>query len=333
MKAVLVTGGAGYIGSHACKALAQSGFRPVVLDNLSTGHQCAVKWGPLVKGDIADRDLVRRTLEQYHVEAVMHFAANASVAESMKYPFRYLHDNMVGSLRLLEAMNDVRVRRIVVSSTCATYGIPSKVPISESTPQLPVNPYGESKLAVERALGWYQSAHGLRWTALRYFNAAGADHEKEIGEVHDPETHLIPLVIGAALGFEPPVRVMGTDYPTHDGTAIRDYIHVEDLAKAHIVALDYLASGGESTAINLGTACGHSVLEVIKAVERVSGQQVPREFAARREGDPPKLVADNHLAQKLLQWTPRYTSLEEIVGTAWAWHTSQVRAAAAVAAN
>ena len=331
MKTILVTGGAGYIGSHACKALAREGFRPIVLDNLSTGHSWAVKWGPLVEGDIADRELVRETLEYYKVDAVMHFAANASVGESMREPFLYLHDNTIGSMRLLEAMRETGVRRIVFSSTCATYGIPTDVPIAESTPQAPVNPYGESKLLVERALAWYQSAHGFSWTALRYFNAAGADREKEIGEVHDPETHLIPLVIGAALGTEPPVRVLGGDYPTDDGTAIRDYIHVEDLADAHIRALRYLATGGESTAINLGTARGHSVQEVIAAVEQISGHRIPRQTTTRRPGDPPVLVADNRLARKLLGWKPRYTSLEEIVETAWAWHSSQVRVAAASA--
>jgi len=328
MKVVLVTGGAGYIGSHTCKALAKSGFLPVVLDNLSTGHAWAVKWGPLVEGDISDRHLVRDTLTRYRADAVIHFAANALVGESMKDPYKYLHGNVAGSLSLLEGMKEAGVRRIVFSSTCATYGEPTNIPISEATPQIPVNPYGESKLFVERALEWYGRAHGFSWAAMRYFNAAGADPEGEIGECHDPESHLIPLVVDAALGIRPPVQIMGTDYPTPDGTAIRDYIHVEDLADAHIRALRYLETGGASSAMNLGTGRGYSVREVIAAVERASGATVPARETSRRIGDPPVLIADNRRAQELLSWRAKYSTLDDIVRTAWAWHTSQAAAPA-----
>ena len=329
MKTILVTGGAGYIGSHACKALASAGYKPVVLDNFSTGHRWAVRWGPLVEGQIADRRLVRRTLEKYHIDAVMHFAANALVGESIESPYKYLHDNAAHSLQLLEAMRETGVQRIVFSSTCATYGIPQQIPISERATQAPVNPYGESKLFVERALSWYASSHGLAWVALRYFNAAGADREREIGEDHEPETHLIPLVIQAALGVRPLVRILGTDYPTSDGTAVRDYIHVEDLVDAHVKALEHLNRGGESMAVNLGTGTGHSVREVIGAVERVSGRSVPVCTAGRRVGDPPALLADTQRASAALSWKPRYTDLEAIVDTAWTWHASHTVAVAA----
>src|SRR5712691_2719139 len=323
MKSILVTGGAGYIGSHTCKALARAGYQPVVIDNLSTGHRWAVKWGPLVEGSVADRALVRRAIEDYRIEAVIHFAANSLVGESMENPYKYLHDNAANALELLEAMRETRVRPLVVSSTCAIYGMPRQVPVSEAEPQVPVNPYGESKLFVERALHWYERADGPASVALRYFNAAGADPEGEIGEAHDPETHLIPLIIDAALGQRPAVHVMGTDYPTPDGTAIRDYIHVEDLADAHLKALEHLFHGGESTALNLGVGRGYSVREVIAAVERAGGRPVPARESGRRPGDPPSLVADNRRAQEVLSWTPRYPDLDQIVATAWEWHASQ----------
>ena len=323
VKSILVTGGAGYIGSHTAKALAQAGYRPVTIDDLSAGHRWAVQWGPLVEGGIGDRKLVRRTIEDYRIEAVIHFASNALVGESMENPYKYLHDNVANSVELLEAMRETGVRSIVFSSTCATYGMPRQVPISETEPQAPVNPYGESKLFVERALDWYRQIHGLGWMALRYFNAAGADPEGETGEVHDPETHLIPLVADAALGLRPPVRVMGTDYPTPDGTAIRDYIHIADLASAHIKALEHLFRGGESMGLNLGTGRGHSVREVIAAVERAGGRRVPVVESGRRAGDPVVLVADNRRAREVLGWEPRYMDLDEIVATAWNWHASQ----------
>ncbi len=323
MKSILVTGGAGYIGSHTAKALARAGYRPVALDNLSTGHRWAVKWGPLVEGDVGDRRLVRCALERYEIEAVIHFAANAALAESMRDPFKYLHDNVANSLELLEAMREAKVRKIVFSSTCATYGIPKRMPIRETTPQDPVNPYGESKLFVERALSWYKHVHGFSWCALRYFNAAGADGEGEIGEDHDPETHIIPLTIQAALGQIPDLAVMGTDYATSDGTAIRDYVHVEDLADAHVKALKHLFCAGESGAFNLGAGRGYSVREVVAAVKRVSGMPVPTRDGPRRPGDPPVLVARTARARKVLGWTPRYRSLDAIVRTAWEWHAAR----------
>jgi UDP-glucose-4-epimerase GalE len=313
--------------------LARVGYQPVVFDNLSTGHRWAVRWGPLVEGDITDRRFVRETLEKYQINAVIHFAANASVGESMENPYKYLHDNVAGSVALLEAMRDAGVRHIVFSSTCATYGVPQSVPISEMEPQTPLNPYGESKLFVERALCWYERAYGLGWVALRYFNAAGADHDGEIGECHEPETHLIPVAVQAALELHPAVHIMGTDYPTPDGTAIRDYIHVEDLASAHIKALAYLDKGGQSTALNLGTAQGYSVREVIEAVERTGGRPVPVRESPRRPGDPPVLVADTRRAQEMLSWRPSYENLDAIVSTAWQWHVSSVLISAASGAG
>lgn len=320
---LLVTGGAGYIGSHTAKALAQAGHSPVTYDNLSTGHRWAVRWGPFVKGDVADRRLLVDTLREHSIEAVMHFAGSASVAESIASPARYFENNSVNSLTLLNAMLEAGTRHIIFSSTCATYGNPRSAAISERSAQAPVNPYGESKLFVEKALRWYEAAYGIQWVALRYFNAAGADPEGEIGEAHDPETHVIPLAIRAALGQGPRIEVKGTDYPTPDGTAVRDYVHVMDLADAHIRALDRLLRGGASMALNLGTGRGYSVREVIQAVHRVSGHPVPAEEGGRRDGDPPFLVAKPGLARRALGWSPQYTDLDAIVRTAWNWHASQ----------
>ena len=318
--AVLVTGGAGYIGSHTCKALAGAGYLPVTYDNLVHGHRWAVRWGPLVEGDLADPLLLDQTLKEYGVKAVIHFAGYAYVGESMSCPGRYFENNVVNTIKLLEAMRLCAVRDIVFSSTCATYGMPVAVPMAEDHPQHPINPYGESKLVVEKMLRWWESAHGLRWAALRYFNASGADPEGEIGEEHQPETHLIPLAIEAALGERAILDVYGSDYPTPDGTAVRDYIHVGDLALAHVAALRRLECGTESAAINLGTGMGHSVREVVTMVERVGGRQVPVRKAPRRAGDPPVLVASAGRAYELLGWQPRYSSLETIVATAWRWH-------------
>jgi UDP-glucose-4-epimerase GalE len=327
--AILVTGGAGYIGSHACKALARAGYEPIAFDNLVYGHRDAVRWGPLVEGDLADRALVAATLRRFDVAAVMHFAAYAYVGESMIRPELYFRNNVVNSLDLIESMHDVGIRRIVFSSTCATYGIPATVPIRETMPQHPVNPYGESKLMIERALHWHGVAHGLGHVALRYFNAAGADPEGETGEHHEPETHLIPLVLDAALGRRTQVDIYGTDYATPDGTAIRDYIHVSDLAAAHVQALTYLERGGASTALNLATGQGHSVREVIAAAERITGRRIPRREVARRPGDPPCLVADATSAKRTLGWTPQLSDLDTIIATAWAWHRRRFAAAAA----
>jgi UDP-arabinose 4-epimerase len=323
-RSVLVTGGAGYVGSHAAKALARAGYRPVVFDNLTRGHRAAVRWGPFVEGDIADRARLVAAIEQHQAIAVMHFAAFAYVGESVADPALYYRNNLAGSLALFDAMRETGLDKIVFSSTCATYGTPDAVPIPESARQLPVNPYGETKLAIERALHWYQG-YGLRSVALRYFNAAGADRDGEIGETHEPETHLIPLVLEAALGRRPFVEVYGTDYPTPDGTAIRDYIHVEDLAAAHVAALEHLAEGGDNLALNLGTGHGHSVRAVIAAAERVSGRQVPHRTAPRRPGDPPVLVADARLAARRLGWQARSSDLDTIIGTALAWHLGQSR--------
>jgi UDP-arabinose 4-epimerase len=320
-RAILVTGGAGYIGSHTCKALARAGDLPVTLDNMVHGHKAAVRWGPLVDGDIRDRSLVERTIREHRVDAVVHFAGHAYVGESMRDPGKYFGNNVAGSLALLEAVQACGVGCIVFSSTCATYGIPESLPIGDEHPQRPINPYGESKLFVERALHWYGVAHGLRSVALRYFNAAGADPDGEIGEDHDPETHLIPLAIGAALGTGAPLQIYGTDYSTPDGTAVRDYVHVADLADAHVRALDYLDAGGESTAFNLGTGRGHSVREVIVAVEQVARCELPRREAPRRQGDPPSLVAAPGRSRELLGWVPRRSDLEAIIATAWRWHT------------
>jgi UDP-arabinose 4-epimerase len=318
-KAILVTGGAGYVGSHACKALAAAGWRPVVYDNLSRGHAGAVRWGPLVEGDLHDRARLAAAMREHAIGAVMHFAAFAYVGESVGDPELYYRNNIGGTLSLLATMREAGIGMIVFSSTCAVYGVPDKVPIAESTAKAPLNSYGETKLAVERALHWYGAAYGLRYAALRYFNAAGADPDGEIGENHEPETHLIPRVIRAALGSGDPVEIYGTDYPTPDGTAIRDYIHVTDLADAHVRALDYLEQGGDSIALNLGTGKGSSVREVIAAVERIAARPVPQREAARRPGDPPELVADPALARERLGWSARHSDLDTIVATALAW--------------
>jgi UDP-arabinose 4-epimerase len=321
MQTVLVTGGAGYIGSHAAKALAKAGFQPVVLDNLTNGHLWAVKWGPFVRGDLADRALLIEVMRKYQVQAVMHFAASAYVNESMTDPIGYFRNNVENSLNLLEAQVEVGVKHIIFSSTCATYGVPQTLLIGEDNVQNPVNPYGESKRFVERMLYWFGQAYGLGWVALRYFNAAGADADGEIGELHEPETHLIPLVIQSALGLRSKVTVFGTDYPTPDGTAVRDYIHVDDLAAAHVLALKHLLGGGTNLALNLGTGKGHSVREVIETVERISGRPVQISEAGRRVGDPPQLVADAGKALSELNWKTRFSSLESIVRTSWRWQS------------
>jgi len=319
---ILVAGGAGYIGSHAAKALAAAGFRPVVLDDLSRGHRHAVKWGPFISADIADSSLVRRIIEKHDIKAVLHFAASAYVGESMLAPRKYFLNNVRNTLNFLEAVADSSVNQIVFSSTCATYGIPERLPVAEEHPQRPVNPYGESKLFVERVLHWYAQAYGLRWVILRYFNAAGADPEGEIGERHDPETHLVPRVIQAALGRFPEIEILGSDYDTPDGTAVRDYIHVSDLADAHVLALQHLLCGGPNCVLNLGTGRGHSVREVIDAVEKLSGRKVRVRIRPRREGDPPVLVARSSQAMELLNWCPRKSNLETIVRTAFRWQES-----------
>lgn len=320
---ILVTGGAGYIGSHACKTLSRAGFTPVTVDNLVYGHQWAVKWGPFIKGDIHDSRLLDRVFRSYSPAAVIHFAAFAYVGESVSDPGKYYQNNVAGTISLLDAMRRNGCPKIVFSSTCATYGNPRKVPISEDHPQQPINPYGRSKFMIEQILKDFHAAYGLRYASLRYFNAAGGDPDGEIGEDHDPETHLIPLVIQAALGLRPFVGVFGSDYPTPDGTAVRDYIHVTDLAEAHVLSLQYLLAGGESVCLNLGTGKGHSVREVIRAVEEEAETKVPVREAPRRAGDPPMLVAEAARAAEQLHWKPRITDLRYIVKTALQWQRSR----------
>jgi UDP-arabinose 4-epimerase len=318
---VLVAGGAGYIGSHTAKALRQEGMLPVVVDNLDTGNRWAVRYGPFAQGSIADRALIRETVREHGIRSAILFAAHAYVGESTGNPAKYYRNNVSGSIDFLDALLDAGVKTLVFSSSCSIYGVCKEVPIGEDTPKAPASPYAETKLFLENALRWYDRAYGLRSVCLRYFNAAGADPEGEVGEWHDPETHLIPLAIGAAMGG-PALRILGTDYPTPDGTAIRDYIHVSDLAGAHVRALRHLLAGGASVQLNCGTGVGHSVKQVVGAVERISGRAVPAELAPRREGDAPALVADARRIHAAFGWEPRYSSLDTIVATAWRWSSS-----------
>ncbi len=318
MSAVLVTGGAGYIGSHTVKLLRRAGYDVVVYDDLSAGHRAAAGPGPFVQGDIHDGERLRGVMREYRVRAVVHFAAWLTVSDSVRDPRGYYWNNVVGSLVLLDAMVAEGVAQLVFSSSAAVFGEPVETPITEGHPCRPINPYGETKLAVERALPYYARAYGLRSIALRYFNAAGADPEGELGEDHDPETHLIPRAIDAALGG-PPLEVFGDDYPTPDGTCLRDYVHVTDLADAHVRALAALERGADPAAYNLGAGRAVSVKEVIAAVERVTGRRVAWEVGPRRPGDPSVLMASCAAIQRDLGWQPRYGDLDTIVGTAWAW--------------
>ena len=322
---VLVTGGAGYIGSHACKALAQAGYTPISYDNLVYGHRWAARWGPLEVADIGDRTQLDAVIAHYRPSAVMHFAAYAYVGESVLDPGKYYRNNVAGTLTLLEAMRDHGIDKLIFSSTCSTYGVPDAVPIREEHPQRPINPYGASKLMIERMLQDFDTAHGLRSISLRYFNAAGADPDGEIGEAHDPETHLIPLVLDAAVGVRPAITVFGDDYDTPDGTCIRDYIHVTDLAFAHVLALRALEAGGSTTAFNLGNGQGFSVREVIATTEAVTGLKVPVAIGPRRSGDPARLVGDASAAIEQLGWMPEFGKLEEILMTAWKWTQGGLR--------
>ena len=317
---VLVVGGAGYIGSHACRALKRAGHQVIVFDNLSTGYEFLAAGFEFIKGDMLDAAALGRVLPR--VDAIMHFAAHAYVGESGTNPRKYFRNNVEGGLSLLNAAVDAGVKKIIYSSSCAVYGVPVKVPIVEENPRQPVNPYGVTKLIFEEALEAYDPAYGIRYASLRYFNASGADESGEIGESHDPETHLIPLALRAAAGTGPELQVFGTDYPTPDGTCIRDYIHVNDLATAHVKALERLAGGSESFAVNLGTGTGCSVQQVISAIEQATGKKVQRKMAPRRAGDPPELVADPRKAEKLLQWKAE-RGLREVVQTAWNWMQRQ----------
>ncbi|MBG0776965.1 MAG: UDP-glucose 4-epimerase GalE [Desulfovibrionaceae bacterium] len=319
--AVLVTGGAGYIGSHACKALAAHGFTPVTVDNLVYGHRQAVQWGPLHVGDVGDPQFLAPVLERHRTVAVLHFAAWTYVGESVADPGKYYANNVAGTVRLLETLRARGPLPVVFSSSCAVYGTPEAMPIAETAPKLPINPYGRCKLMVEQVLEDYDAAYGMRFCALRYFNAAGADPDGELGEDHEPETHAIPLAIQAALGRRERFTIFGADYPTPDGTALRDYVHVTDLAEAHVAALRRLLDGGASCALNLGTGTPHSVAAIVDCVARVGGRPVPATPGPRRAGDPPCLAADAALARQTLGWRPRFASLDEIVATAWRWHS------------
>jgi UDP-glucose 4-epimerase len=321
---ILVTGGAGYIGSHAVRLFRERGHDVCVLDNLSEGHRASVPAEILQVASLADEARVDQILLERRIEAVVHFAAFAYVGESVHQPAKYYQNNLVNTLRLLDCVRRHGITRFVFSSTCATYGVPNEVPITEDEPQKPINPYGNTKLAVEKALQDYAHAYKLGAVALRYFNAAGASRDGTIGEDHDPETHLIPLVIQSVLGQRPHIEVFGTDYATADGTCVRDYIHVEDLADAHLRALER-AQNGKMLCYNLGTGRGDSVREVIQAVEKVTGKPVPLKEGPRRAGDPPVLVASSEKARRELGWVTRYTDLHEIIETAWKWHRSHPR--------
>ncbi len=318
---VLVVGGAGYIGSHMVRYLDQHGHQVVVLDNLSTGFRAAVTAGNFVEGELRDQSLVGRLLRDHRIDAVMHFAACALVNESVTDPHKYYRNNVIDALTLLETMRQNEVRKIVFSSTCATYGIPEEVPIRETEKQTPINPYGFTKLVFEHALSDYAHAYGFGFAALRYFNAAGASPVGDIGEDHDPETHLIPIVLQAAMGKRPHVTIFGTDYPTQDGTCVRDYIHVDDLAAAHLLAMEKLDFGSQIK-LNLGTGVGFSVREVIETCREITGQPIQVLEGDRREGDPPELIADASLALQELGWQPNYCEIAPIVETAWRWHRS-----------
>lgn len=316
---ILVTGGAGYIGSHTCKYLHAAGYEPVTLDDLRTGHTEFVRWGPFVQANIADAERVRAAIAQYQITTMVHFAASAYVGESMEQPQAYFANNVAATLALLEVALQAGIRQVVFSSSCATYGIPQTLPIPEDHPQQPVNPYGDSKLFIEKVLRWYDQAYGLRSVLLRYFNAAGADPDGEIGEWHEPETHILPRLLMAVQGRLPTVSIFGSDYPTPDGTAVRDYIHVSDLARAHVRALAYLLDGGASAHCNLGTGKGHSIRELVAMVEHITGRPCPTTPAPRRPGDPPILIASPGKAATLLGWRPEYSELATIVETAWRW--------------
>lgn len=318
--AILVCGGAGYIGSHINKQLHREGYETVVFDNLVYGHKEAVKWGTFEQGDLKNLDEIEKVFQKYQIDAVFHFAAYAYVGESVDEPEKYYYNNVANTLNLLHVMKKYGCKKIIFSSTCATYGEPERVPITEDMPQNPINPYGATKLMMERIFKDYHTAYGLQFVVLRYFNAAGADPDGEIGESHNPETHIIPLVLDAASGKRKDIKVFGTDYNTPDGSCIRDYVHVYDLATAHLLALHHLEAGKESDFFNLGNEKGTSVLEVIEAVRKVTGREFTVTLTDRRDGDPAKLVGSSAKAQKVLGWKPMYADIEKIVEHAWQWH-------------
>lgn len=317
---VLVTGGAGYIGSHTVKMLKNTGKNVIAYDNLSKGHRAAVKCDVFVKGDIFDSELLENTIKKYNIESVVHFAAYSLVGESMEKPSMYYHNNVQGTLNLLDVMLKCNVKKLVFSSTAAVYGEPEAVPITEDISKIPTNVYGRTKLIMENVMEDYSNSYGLNYTALRYFNACGADEDGGIGEDHNPESHLIPIVLQTCLGIRGSIKIFGDDYPTKDGTCIRDYIHVNDLARAHILALEGLHEGHESCAYNLGVGNGFSVKEIIEAAERVTGISINKETIQRRAGDPAVLIASSDKIRKSLGWEPEYTSIDDIINTAWKWH-------------
>jgi len=317
---ILIAGGAGYIGSHMCKYLYQKGFTPIVLDNLIYGHREAVRWGPFYKGNIQDKNLLSRLFLKHEIEAVMHFAAFAYVGESLIDPEKYYENNVAATISLLEVMKENSIRDFIFSSSCATYGEPVNIPISEDHPQIPINPYGRTKLMVEQILDDYHTAYGIRYVSLRYFNAAGADPDGEIGEDHNPETHLIPLVLQTALGQMDEISVFGDDYPTEDGTCIRDYIHVNDLAQAHLLALEGLLNNRGGGKYNLGNGDGNSVKHVIDVARKVTGRNIPSKIVERRVGDPAILIGSSEKAINELGWKPQLADLPTIIETAWRWH-------------
>ena len=319
---ILVVGGAGYIGSHTNKLLNQRGFKTVVFDNLVFGHRNFVKWGEFVLGDLNDKKQIRLCFEKYPIKAVMHFSAFAFVGESITDPYKYYQNNVVGTLNLLAVMKEFNVKHFIFSSTCATYGVPEKIPITEDHVQNPINPYGKSKLMIETILKDFDDAYNMKHVNLRYFNAAGADPDAEIGEWHTPETHLIPLILDVATGERENIKIFGTDYNTSDGTCVRDYIHVNDLASAHILVFEYLLSGGKSDSFNLGNGEGYSVKEVIEMARNITGKDIPVINWERRPGDPPNLVGSADKIKKTLGWEPKYAELNTIIKTAWNWHSS-----------
>lgn len=320
---ILVTGGAGYIGSHVCKALARQGFLPVTYDNLCSGNAEAVKWGPLEIGDIRDRERLRQVIEFYKPVAVMHFAALIQVGQSVEDPANYYHNNVYGSLCLFEEMCARNIRHLVVSSTAAVYGLPENSLIPEHAPLRPINPYGQTKLMMENMVQDFSRAYGVKYAILRYFNAAGADPEAETGTAYKTDSHIIPLLMRVASEMMPAIKVYGTDYNTPDGTAVRDYIHVTDLAEAHILALRHIMAGKENLTLNIGTSSGYSVAEVIEAARAITDQPIEARETERRPGDPPVLVADAKRAREILKWKPNYSDLPTIIDTAWKWRRQQ----------
>ena len=317
---ILIVGGAGYIGAHINKQLDINGYKTIVFDNLSFGHEDFVKWGTFERGDLGNISEIRRIFKKYPITAVMHFAAFTYVGQSVEDPQKYYRNNVCNTLNLLQVMLEFDVKKLIFSSTCATYGDPVEIPITEQHPQNPISPYGRGKLMVENILSDYSRAYNLRYISLRYFNAAGADPDSEIGELHDPETHLIPLILDVASGKRKSIKIFGTDYNTHDGTCIRDYIHVTDLADAHLKALQYLENGGKSDYFNLGNGNGFSVKEVIEKAREITGKKILAEEDKRRPGDPPVLVGSSDKIRKILKWEPKYSDLSLIIKSAWKWH-------------